>query len=283
MKRAHTLVLAAGLLTGATTNAQTTFFASSGTTLYRTTTAGAVESFDLGVEMIGMAVTPNGQIYVQEDLDGVGAAGISRLWRLDNGFTANPTLTLLTDTLTNHHPTISATDNETLYGFKNGSGGRVSRIDLTPVIDDNTVAFNTVLGSVGGSAYDRNTGTFWVLDNDVSVQVPTATNSLYTIDDLSPPNITDEIPSTLVGGLNVSSVSNGMEFYQGTLYVAIQNGTSGDYEIGTLNTSNGQYTFLKTLVPGGAERTDTALAVLPAPGTGMLLGMGLLAATRRRR
>lgn len=266
------LTVGAVLALAGTAAAQTRFLATQQNTLFRFGTTGTIDTFTMPDDMVGMAQDPTtGIIYVTSPPTNPGGQG--ELYRLDNAFGVAPSLTLLSNTMATQYPSISFVGNK-LYGFRNTD-------DVLVEIDLGT--FNqTIVGATGATGLDRVGGSGYDAVNDTlyAIQTLTAPNALYTVD-YSLSNGPDP-SSTFVGNLGVINDSCGADFYNGQLWIAIQNGTSGRFELGTVNTGTGAYSFVRDLgVPALSE--ETSLLAVPTPGALGLLGLGMLAATRRRR
>jgi MYXO-CTERM domain-containing protein len=241
---------------------------------------GVVETFTLSDTIIGLHAEPNGTVYALAQQDNSTGVRINRLYRLDGAESAAPSLTLLSDTLSTFTTGVSITgDGTDLYYISNGTtgNGRVFRIE-TNTFTDTLVGAQTQLPSVGGFAYDRSTGRTYLLDNSTFG----GSNSLYFTDNLAP-GAGVQIPLTLVGALDDTIVSSGLHFFGGQLYAGVRNTDTGNFEVGTLDLTTGAYTPISVLLGGITGSTPTGLAVIPAPGGAAVLGLGLIAASRRRR
>lgn len=257
-----TIALAAGsTLAGVTP----TFLATNGDQLYRYD-GGGVDTFTLSEQIIGMTVDATGNIVGSSP----GTAGSVGLFNLSSPF-GSPNLSFVSSTSGNGYTSLSYVGND-LYGFFDGSQ-RIFNVDtgadLGPIGVNNT--------TFGGSAYDANNDVFYALGrniNDDSV-------SLYTVSGFGGGSLS----STLVGSIGVLGDGLSLEFYDGTLYAAIQNIDNGHFELGSLDLGTGSFNFMQTLATSfSAEGDPTSLAiVVPAPASMALLGMGGLMASRRRR
>lgn len=253
------LAMAAG-----TVAAQPTFLVSNGSTLYRTTLGGATETFNLGDDIVGMTVAADGTIYATSSTASA-TSGLFELYTLENSGGAAPSLSLVTDQLANVYTALTFIGGD-LYSSL-GGGPRLVNIDLNTFAE--TEVGNTAVFNVGGAAYDQNSDTlYWSSGIE---------DALYSID-------YNTAAATMIGSLGIDVSQQGMDFFEfdGTLYHAVDNETTGRFELGTTDTSTGAYTFLQTIVDANLEGS-TSIAIIPAPGSVALLGLGGLVATRRRR
>lgn len=125
----------------------------------------------------------------------------------------------------------------------------------------------TVIGPTGidgrGMAYDNKNGILYAVNS--------ADESLYTIDILTG-------LSTRIGATNIPIDMVGLAFDDstGTLYLNEGDETDSLYRVDVL-------TGAATLIGANGHGTIDGLAWIPSPGSVTLLGLGALAATRRRR
>ncbi|MFG0244566.1 MAG: PEP-CTERM sorting domain-containing protein [Phycisphaerales bacterium JB052] len=257
-----TIALAAGsTLAGVTP----TFLATNGDQLYRYD-GGGVDTFTMADRIIGMTVDASGNVVGSSP----STAGNVGLYNLNNPF-GTPSLSFVSATAGNSYTSLTYVDGD-LYGFFDGSQ-RIYNVDtgtdLGPIGVNNT--------TFGGSAYDADNGVFYALGrNTMDDSV-----SLYTVSGFGGGSLS----STLVGSIGVLGDGMSLEFYDGTLYAAIQNIDNGHFELGSLDLGNGSFNFMQTLATSFSPEGDpTSLAiVVPAPASMALLGMGGLMASRRRR
>lgn len=243
--------------------AQPTFLVSNGSTLYRTTLGGTTQTFNLGDDIVGMAVASDGTIYATS-ASANATSGLFELYTLDDA-EGTPTLTLVSDQLASVYTALTFIGGD-LYSSLEG-GQFLVNIDLNTFAETSVGA--TGVFNVGGAAYDQNSDTlYWSSGID---------DALYSID-------YGTAASTLVGSLGIDVAQQGMDFYEfdGVLYHAVDNETTGRFELGTTSTTTGAYSFLQTIVNANLTGT-TSLAVIPTPASAALLGLGGLLATRRRR
>jgi hypothetical protein len=124
------------------------------------------------------------------------------------------------------------------------------------------------IGGNGASAYDPLKGIFYTVSK--------YTDTLYEVDlgtgSLDP-----------VGPLGINDLSAGAEWFEGELFLAVQNRSSGDFEIGTIDATTGAYSTRFVLGDGIADYVATGLAVVPEPTTLTLLLVAALLPLRRSR
>lgn len=252
--------------------AQPVFLSTQNDVLFRYGLSGPIETLQLTDRVIGMARDPmTGVIIAMSPPDVLGGQG--KIYRLDNPLSANPTLTLLNNTLVTQYPTATFIGGE-LYAFRN-TDQTLIHIDLTTFAETPVGASGfTGLDRVGGSGYDPVTNTLFAVTGQANVP-----NALYTVDFglINGPNPT----GSLVGHLGIINESNGAEWHNGRLWAAMQNTNTGDYELGVINVATGAYSARRVL--GMSSMDPTGLVVIPAPGAAALLTLAGLAALRRRR
>ncbi len=241
--------------------AQPTVFATEGATMYRFQLGGAAQSFDMGDTLIGMTARPDQTLLASSQVDT--GQNTPEFYDIFNPL-GNP-------------PVLSGTGLQLPYtvscltlanGLVYGVGG-----DALYSFDPNNAYAPTLIGptgltDVGGLVYDAGSDSLIVLDNDA--------------DALFPLSWVDGSAGAAIGPLGIDSLSSGMEFFNGVLYAAVQNGTSNAFELGTINLNTGAYTTTQAIHAGAAQAT-TAVAIIPAPGALAAMGLGLLAGRRRRR
>ncbi len=264
------MLLALALAAGGTATATPTFIASQGSTLLRYTQGDAsVDSFSLSDRIVGMTMNPNGQILATSTNENTPA----QFFRLDDP-NGSPTLSFLGDSVGDNMFTSLTYVGNQLYGFFDGSQQLWS-------IDDSTYQ-GTLLGFIGvnnvtfgGSAYDASTDTFFAIGYNLF----TLESSVYQIQ-----NYSTSPSGVLIGNTGILADGMSLEFYDGVLYAAIQNTTSGAFELGTIDTTTGSFSLVQTLASSFSPSGDpTSLVIIPAPGAGLLLAAGGLLAARRRR
>ena len=250
--------------------AQPTFLASQGTTLLRYTQGDAsVSSFSLSAPVISMTTNPSGQIITSSSNQDAPA----QFFTLDNP-TGVPSLSYLGDSVGDNMFTSLTYVGNDLYGFFDGSQQLWS-------IDDATYQ-GTQLGFIGvnnvtfgGSAYDEATDTFFALGYNLF----TFEASVYQIQ-----NYSTSPSGVLIGNTGILADGMSLEFYDGVLYAAMQNRTTGAFELGSIDTTTGAFSLIQTLADSFSPSGDpTSLVVIPAPGAGLFVVAGGLLAARRRR
>jgi hypothetical protein len=242
----------------------TVFLTSSYETLYRVTPERAVESWQFpGIKLRGMhrdAVT--GEIYVMGD---EGPDTAATVYMLHNPISGTPTLSeycplsRLYGTLTEIGGTFYAFHRSTLYA-----------LDLS----DPANPVETYLGDPGiwgaaGSGYDPSTDTFYMMSFRHG-------DGLFTVD-------RGTASASLVGFFGIDAADLGAEWYDGHLYAAMQNSSSGHLEIGLVDPASGGYSPLYT-VASNVGAVATGLTVIPEPSTSgvvLLACLGFFYARRR--
>ncbi len=265
-----TLIALALTAAAGTAFAQPTFLATQGSTLLRYTDgAGSVDSFSLSAPVIGLTTNPSGQILASTSNQNSPA----QFFTLDDP-SGSPSLTFLGDSVGDNMFTSLTYVGDDLFGFFDGSQQLWS-------IDDGTYQ-GTQIGFVGvndvtfgGSAYDDATDTFFAMGYDLN----TFEVFVYEIEDFS-----TNPSGTLIGNTGILGDGMSLEFFDGVLYAAIQNRTTGQFELGSIDTSTGAFSLEQVLADTFSPSGDpTSLVVIPAPGTFAMLGLGGLLAARRRR
>lgn len=231
---------------------------------HRFTDNGPIDTFTLSDRLMGSALAPDGVIRGTSSIRKQNA-GWEAYSLLDP--TGTPSLNEISDTNSGPFSSVTYVGN-TAYSFD--SAGNLLTLDFS------TLAETGVVGDIGlgsgnvGSGYDASTDTMYIINKD--------TDALYTLDysNASP---------TLVGGLGLDWFNGGAEFFDGTLYAAVQDVSSGELVVGEINTSTGAFSAIRTVAtfdPNGAPM-QVSLVVIPAPaGVGLLGAAGLVAMRRRR-
>ncbi|MCW5753141.1 MAG: hypothetical protein KIT24_00365 [Phycisphaeraceae bacterium] len=265
MTAAAGIVLAAGVA-----SAQVKFLTSDGSTLYRTDGI-FTESFDMmGAHTIGMTVVPAGMSITGATAGDViaiddqrNAQGRYNVYRVDNAYTGTPTLVTIGESNRVSNSLVFAGGN--LYGA-NGLNQqfRIHELSLVDFLGSNDVASGFSVLGVGGLAFDGSG--FFFTDN--------GSNSLYGYD-LGTNTV------TTLGNSGVSFFNQGLEYFQGQLWGAVQI-AGGNLVIGTWNTTNGAFTQVYDVAPH-VQSVTGFVAIIPAPGSLGLLAVGGMIALRRRR
>jgi MYXO-CTERM domain-containing protein len=266
----RTLIALALAATAGTAMAQPTFLATQGSTLLRYTDgSGTVDSFTLSDPIIGLTVNPSGQIIGSSP----GNQPTPGFYSLDNPF-GTPSVSFLGASGDARGYTSLTYAQGELYGFFDGGQQLFN-------IDDNTYT-GTQVGFIGvnnvtfgGSAYDEATDTFFAMGYNLN----TFEVFVYEVE-----NYSTSPSGTLIGNTGILGDGMSLEFFDGVLYAAIQNRTTGAFELGTIDTATGAFSLEQVLASSFSPSGDpTSLVVIPAPGTFAMLGLGGLIATRRRR
>jgi hypothetical protein len=263
-----------------------TFVISVGENLYVRT--GATQNmYTLSDNITSLAVAPDGKIYGTSPSDD--GNGTYELYRLDNPTTA-PTLSLIGDFLTYNTPTLSFVGN-TLYGVQTIPGApntqRLVTIDLnlmTETIVGQTG--NTGTDNLAGSGYDAASGIFYAMGKGPNGEL----NDLdYNVVPPFDPSV------SLIGNASIQYVNHGGEFYQGTMYGAVQGVATGGganmikVDLGSISTGDGSFTQIANIIDNFDQSTlkdglsSVGLAVIPAPGAAALSSLAGLLLLRRRR
>lgn len=265
MKKALALV-AAALPTAAL--AQPTFWVADDTNLYSFGPGQPLQSFTVSDEIVGMTIAPDGRIIASSNTTVPGGATYE-IYELD--LTGAPTLNLITDQMDRPYNSLTYVGN-TLYGTERQN---LVTIDLNtdaqvPVGATGATGFP----GLGGAAYDAARDQFFMHTGD--------SDALLDADyDLSGgPDPT----AAVIGAAGFDSFHSGMELFASRLYVATSNSDTGRFELGVFDKDTGAYDFRRTIVNSAAVgQGGVALIVIPTPGVASIMGLGMLAATRRRR
>lgn len=243
--------------------AQPTFFVFQNEIAHRFTLNGQIETFQLSDRLMGSALAPDGVIRgtsALEDANGWNA------YAVDDPF-GTPSLSVISDTNSGPYAFVTYVGDT---AYSTNSAGELL------IMDPLTLAEQSVVGNMGvgglnvGAGYDPATDTFYMINKD--------TDSLYTVDYTN-------ATATLVGNLGFDWFNAGAEFFDGTLYAAVQDLASGNLILGEVDTGTGAFTALRTVAqfdPNG-NPMQVSLAIVPAPAGLALLGLGGLVAGRRRR
>jgi hypothetical protein len=101
------------------------------------------------------------------------------------------------------------------------------------------------------------------------------TDALYTVDPL-----TADVMQ-IGAGLGINAYALGAEWFADQLFAAAQNGSTGYFEIGTVDVATGLYS-LEMTVASGVDYVATGLTVIPEPTTVGLLLTGSFVLLHRR-
>jgi hypothetical protein len=262
--RTALLAAMAGLASAAGfVQAQPTFFVFQNEIAHRFTLNGSIDTFAVSDRLMGSALAPDGVIRGTSALPDSGGWNA---YALNDPF-GTPSLSTISTTNTGPFAFVTYVGNT---AYSTNSAGELL------IMDPVTLAQQSVVGNMGigglnvGAGYDAATDTFYMINKD--------TNSLYTVD------YTNATP-TLVGNLGFDWFNAGAEFFNGKLYAAVQQISSGELLLGTVDTSTGAFDTIRTVAlfdPNG-NPMQVSLAIIPAPATLALAGLGGLLVARRRR
>ncbi|MEM7755492.1 MAG: hypothetical protein AAF297_07625 [Planctomycetota bacterium] len=246
-------------------SAQPTFFAFQDDTLFRGgVNGGGVQSFTLSETIIAAEFDGSGDLFAHSSpFSPNGSQG----YRVDNAFGAAPSLSLSGSGLQNPGPSSIAFIGNQAFGFN--TQGDFVEYDPNTLAEINVIAAQQLGVGGNGLGYDA--------VNDVLYMVDRNNDALFTVD-----YTTGDI--TTVGDLGVDIQNAGATFFDGQLWAAFQNNSTGNLEVGTIDVNSGALSSAFTLAgfPTGTPAT-VAFAVIPAPGSIAVLGLAGLAASRRRR
>jgi hypothetical protein len=268
-KLAHilTIVVAVVIVFGVSAipaDAGNVYLTSSEETLYRVTEGGGMESFTFDRSIRAMhRDTATGNVWMLADWP-ANKSGESRLRLLHNPFSGTPSWTEYA-VLNRQYGSLTQAEGN-WYAL---SEGALYGLDIS----DPNNPIETYIGSTGhsgtgGSGYDPVTQTMYLTANHQGVP------ALYTMD-------LETAGTTYIGDLGVNDTNYGAEWIGGQLYVALQNLSSGDLEIGTTDTSTGLYSALLSVAPAQTAAA-TALTGIPEPGMLSLVLVGGTVLLRRR-
>lgn len=274
MSRCASMALVGVMVLSAVAMGDPVFLATQGRMLYRSDGITS-ESFMLGDDVTAMAVADDGTVWATSRSDN-DSDGLFELYQLSDPLGPSPSLTLWGDFLEGMTPTLSFIDG-VLYGHQQIIGqpltdGRLVGIDQ-PTRSQRTIGETGLIGiPTAGMGYDS--------DNDILYAIAGRPDGyLYTVDY----NLFGgaDPSATMVGDLGVNNMRNhGAEFYDGTLYAAIQY-FDGPLAIGSVDTVSGDFTQTMILAPPSTR--PVGFAVLPEPSCLFLLGLGSIALLRHRR
>ncbi|QKK06902.1 MAG: hypothetical protein HND58_01150 [Planctomycetota bacterium] len=271
--RTITTIAIAGLA-ATTASAQFQFFSSADAVLYRGTDGGLTDTFNGADEIRGMSILENGVNIAGASFGDViavsspqGQNDAQEVYRVDNAFSGTPSLVQIG--VTSEPVSDIAFANGRIFGVDNsGPAGTILVREFDANFNEiNTfdTGINIVDRGAGGLAYDPANDIFYVTDPD-SDQLWS-----YSLGG----------SSTLLGNAGFDFGQNDLAMFNGKLYAAIAELGRGTYNIGEFNTTDGSFFNLVTVgaYPGGS----IGAVVIPATPTLALLGLGGLAAARRRR
>ncbi len=251
------------IATAVAAHAETVYLASSFETLYRVTPEREIEIFDFDVKLRAMhRDTSTGDIFVLADEGGAGAP--ATVYTMNNPVSGTPTLTEYS-VLSRQYGSVTRIGT-CFFGFSSGAFYEIDLADPTNPIE--TYIGSTGVDNTAGAAYDPDSDTLYMVSYDGP------NDRLYIVD----PATAD---ATLVGHLGINGYDYGAEWFGDEMFVAAQNGSTGNLEIGTVDVASGLYSSMMTIADGAAY-TATALTIIPEPGTAGLLLLGCFGVLRRR-
>ncbi|MBX3360836.1 MAG: PEP-CTERM sorting domain-containing protein [Phycisphaeraceae bacterium] len=268
MKSTKKLVAFCGLalMVAGAASASPTYLVTEGSTLFRASSGGGVQSFALSDDIVSMFTMPGGEIWAISSTASVN--GTFELYRLDGAFSAAPSLTLLYDGFDRTYPGMVFA-NGSIYGYRDGSQN-LDRIN--PVTFAVSPVGPTGTFSNGGAAYDAATDTFWGASSN--------SDSIYTVDYSLSNGPTPA--STLVGSMGFDFQNHDLDFFNGTLYAAVQRNDLGTLEVGWIDQMTGA--FMTDMVLENVYTPGVVgMVVVPAPSAAGLLMIGSALAFGRRR
>jgi len=245
--------------------AETTYLASSYETLYRVTAAGDVASWDFpGIKLRGMhRDLTTGEIFVLGDAGGPEAP--ATVYILSNPVSGTPALTEYCE-LSRQYGSVTRIG-DLFYAF---GAGDLYALDLSdPANPAETYIGTTGVLGTAGAAYDPGSDTLYMMSYKYF------DDALYTVDRSTG-------WATWVGRLGINARDLGAEWFEGQLFAAAQNASSGYFEIGTVDVATGWYSSVIT-VASGADYVATAITVIPESTTLGLLLTGCVCFLRPRR
>lgn len=259
-----TLIALAALATGAA--ADTVYLATSGSTLYRASRGGSVETFSLADDITCLINAPGGEVFAISSTET--GSGAYEAYRLVDYLTNSPSLVLVRDDLVNSYPAGTFVGG-TFYAYRNGSRNLVT-YDFGTGVETEIGPSAPMQAPVGGATYDPATDTFYAVSRTDA--------ALFTIDYAAGSGSPD---ATEVGPLGVSIFNMGIEFYAGSLFGAFQDTTNGRFVAGVIDPGTGGFSA-DTVLFAGTLDGSVGFAVVPSPASLALLGAGGLVLSRRR-
>lgn len=255
------LVVAAGSFASADT-----FLVTRGDQMFRyNSSTNQIDQFTMTDTFHSLSNTKLGVIGVSNLQENVGNPPPDfEIWRVDNINTV-PSLTRIGTSTDQRFPSLTQVGN-TIYGL--GEGNIVT-------LDNNfnqTFVTNIQPGeAIGGSGYDPISGNFYVTSQ--------TTDRFFTLD-LGNGNL------NAIGSLGIDVRNQGGEWWRGEYWAAFEDLTNDRLVLGTVDTGSGLFTMHVVLQNGLGDLVSNrtvGLAIIPSPSGLALLGLGTLAALRRRR
>lgn len=264
----RTLTLGIALAATATSfaAASDTFLVVREDTLYRYD-GNTVETFTLSDTFHSLSLTDRGIIGVSNLQENVGNPPPDfEIWRLDGALSPAPSLTRIGTFTDQRFPTLTQVGS-TLYGIGEG--------EIYTVAPDFSLTFvaNVTPGeAIGGSGYDAGSDTFYVTGQ--------TSDALFSMD------LGSGAISQIGTGVGFDFRNQGGEWWNGQYWAAFEDVTNDRLVLGTIDTTTGLFNLEVVLQNGLGTLTSgqtMGLAVIPSPSSLALLGLGGLAAVRRRR
>lgn len=264
--RAWTIALAVAGTTVSLASAADTFLVVRSDTLYRYD-GNTVTTFTMSDTFHSLSVTEHGIIGVSNLQENVGNPPPDfEIWRLDGALSAAPSLTRIGTFTDQRFPTLTQVGN-TLYGIGEGS--------VYTVAPDFSLTFVSNVNpgeAIGGSGYDAATDTFYVTGQ--------TSDALFTMD------LGSGTISQVGTGVGFNFRNQGGEWWNGQYWAAFEDLDNDRLVLGTIDTTTGLFS-LEVVLQNGlgdlAANQTVGLAIIPSPASLALLGLGGLAAARRRR
>jgi hypothetical protein len=252
------------LATGTVASADDTFVVVRGDQMYRYSNGNVVQT-TMTDTFHSLSSTKLGIIGVSNLQENVGNPPPDfEVWRVDD-VTNTPSLTRIGTFTDIRFPTITQVGN-TMWGIGEGMIYTIGNdLSLNHV--------STLAGgeSIGGSAYDAISDTFYVSSQ--------TTDRAFSLD-----LVTGVL--TEVGSLGIDVRNQGGEWWRGQYWAAFEDVTNDRLVLGTIDTTSGLFTMEVVLQQGLGDLVSNqtvGLAIIPSPSGIALLSLGALAAVRRRR
>jgi hypothetical protein len=182
---------------------------------------------------------------------------------VDNALSGTPTLTQIA-ALSQPYGGLTRI-NDLFYAFHQGI---LHSIDISEPASPVETAIGFVNEGTGAIAYDPATDTIFAASK--------RTDLLYAVD---PANAS----FTVIGALGRDELEGGAEWFEGQMFMALQDGFTGELEIGTVDVQTGTYSSLFGIANVGTSiGFGTGLAIVPEPATLLLLALAVGLGLRRR-
>lgn len=248
----------AGLLSGSAT-AQT-LLSSSWFDLYRSDSDGIFESFHFNGYLRGMYYDHvDNRVLVLGDFSGNQGAVLT----MENATVGTPALELLSITPRFYIDITRVGD--TYYVSRTGG---LYTLDLSdPQNPAETLVGDMGIAGTSGLSYDPTTDTLYLLAH--------STDTFYAVN-------RENANLQAIGSTGMDFSDTDLEWFDGHMYAAVQNSTSGRIEIGEISLRSGLYSAHYDIAPEiFGEAAGLAIVPIPEPATGILF-LSVLVAARRR-